>query len=336
MKAIDRTLYLGYYFKKMNWGLLNKFLTHTSKLTGRGKMSLWMDAINCVYKYNISLLEYFQFRFFEKSAQERAEWAGSGFMYEYQLKMNPRSKRDVLEDKVHFFKFYGDLTGRAFATLEELKNKQKSIEVFKNKAHKVVIKEIAGGCGKGLEILDLNKISNQDLINRMESTGNHLAEDFVDQHDSLNKLSSSALNTIRVITQIDENGNAYIVDSRLRVSVNSIVDNLAAGNIVVGIDLDSGKVNTDGVYSDITKKPVSHHPVSGIKFIGYELPHWQEVIDLTTKAAEMMSEYNKSVGWDIGITNEKPVLIEGNHDWCKLVWQLPIEKGLKSKLEKYY
>jgi len=25
--------------------------------------------------------------------------------------------------------------------------------------------------------------------------------------------------------------------------------------------------------------------------------------------------------------------IEGNHDWCKLVWQLPVNKGLKSMLE---
>lgn len=335
MKAIDRTLYLGYYFKQMNWPLFNKFLHHTSKISGRGKASLWKDAVFSVYKYNISLLEYFQFRFYEKNEQEREDWAGSGFMYEYQLKMNPKRKRDVLEDKVRFFEFYGDLTGRAYATLEQLKNNKKSINDFQNRAKKVVIKEIAGGCGKGLEILDLNELTNIELINRMEETRNHLAEDFVVQHDSLNQLSPSALNTIRVITQIDENGKAYIVDSRLRVSVNSIVDNLAAGNIVVGIDTPSGKVITDGVYSDITKNPISVHPVSQIKFKGYEVPHWQKVVALTTKAAEMMADYNKSVGWDIGITNEKPVLIEGNHDWCKLVWQLPVEKGLKSKLEKF-
>lgn len=30
-----------------------------------------------------------------------------------------------------------------------------------------------------------------------------------------------------------------------------------------------------------------------------------------------------------------PDLIEGNHDWCKLVWQLPVHKGLKPILEKH-
>ena len=33
--------------------------------------------------------------------------------------------------------------------------------------------------------------------------------------------------------------------------------------------------------------------------------------------------------------NEGPELIEGNHDWCKLLWQLPVNKGLKHVLEKY-
>lgn len=333
MRAIDRTLYLGYYVKKMNWELLNKFLTHTSKITGRSKLNLWADAIKSVYTYNISILEYFQFRFFEKNSEERSEWAGSGFMYEFQQKMNPIAKRNILEDKVRFFEFYQEQTGRSFATLEELKTNKKNIDGFKNKAKKVVIKEVSGGCGRGLEILDLSHLSQQQLIKRMEETGNFLAEDFVEQHASLNQLSASGLNTIRVITQIDQNGEALIIDSRLRISVNSIVDNLAAGNIVVGIDSISGKVNTKGVYSDMTKEPVLDHPHSGINLIGFQVPYWKEVLDLTKKAAESMAQYNKSVGWDIGITNEAPVLIEGNHDWCKLVWQLPIQKGLKSKLE---
>lgn len=334
MKLINRTLYLGYYFKQMNWELLNKFLNYTSKKTGRSKSSIWSDAIQAVYKYNISILEYFQFKFFEKDDKERSEWAGSGFMYEFQLKMNPKANRRVLEDKVKFFEHFNTSTGREYATLEQLKSGDKKMDIF-NSSKKVVIKETDGGCGKGLEILDLNNLSSEDLIRRMEETGNFLAEGFVVQHDHLNKLSPTGLNTIRIITQIDSGGKAVVIDARLRISVNSIVDNLAAGNIVAGIDVNSGVVFTNGVYSDITKEPVSKHPVSGVTLIGYQVPFWQEAIDLTKKAAEDIGESNKSVGWDIGITNEKPILIEGNHDWCKLVWQLPVQKGLKSTLEKY-
>ena len=52
------------------------------------------------------------------------------------------------------------------------------------------------------------------------------------------------------------------------------------------------------------------------------------------KAASEMPE-NSSVGWDIAITENGPELIEGNHNWCKLLWQLPVKKGLKHVLDKY-
>jgi hypothetical protein len=35
------------------------------------------------------------------------------------------------------------------------------------------------------------------------------------------------------------------------------------------------------------------------------------------------------------VTEQGPGLIEGNHDWCKLVWQLPVNKGLKPILENH-
>ena len=43
----------------------------------------------------------------------------------------------------------------------------------------------------------------------------------------------------------------------------------------------------------------------------------------------------RSIGWDIVITENGPGFIEGNHDWCKLLWQLPVNTGMKSVLESY-
>ena len=55
----------------MDWKKFKLFLTHASKLTKRSKISLVFDAISCVFKYNISLLEYFQFRFFELNEEQQ-------------------------------------------------------------------------------------------------------------------------------------------------------------------------------------------------------------------------------------------------------------------------
>ena len=54
-------------------------------------------------------------------------------------------------------------------------------------------------------------------------------------------------------------------------------------------------------------------------------------IDLALTAARHQPQ-NRSIGWDIAVTPHGPGLIEGNHDWCKLVWQLPVGRGLKEKI----
>ena len=48
----------------------------------------------------ISILEYFQFRFYEISSEEKRKWAGTGYMYEYQLLMNPKESRNLLSISV--------------------------------------------------------------------------------------------------------------------------------------------------------------------------------------------------------------------------------------------
>ena len=158
-------------------------------------------------------------------------------------------------------------------------------------------------------------------------------EEFICQHDDLNKLSPSALNTVRIFTQI-VNGNVVILSTRLRISVNSNVDNLAAGNMAAAVDEKTGVIIRPAIYSDITKKTESVHPITGVNIVGFQIPHWDMVIEKVKKIA-LHNKENRSVGWDIAVTNEGVDFIEGNHDWCKLVCQLPVGMGLKNELKKY-
>lgn len=86
---IKRLLYLGYYLKKLNRGLYVKFLKYAAQFSKKSKILLSLESLYCVFKYNISLLEYFQFGFYLKTHEEKIKWAGTGYMYEYQLLMNP-------------------------------------------------------------------------------------------------------------------------------------------------------------------------------------------------------------------------------------------------------
>ncbi len=335
MNLIKRIIYLGYYLKTQDWHQFRRFFNHVKVNYNISKFSLWKDIISNSLKHNISLLEYFQFRFFEKDNHEKKTFAGTGFMYEYQLKMNPKDSRKILSDKLKFLPAYKDFVQHKYISLQDLKqNPDSGQSLLSNKSGKVVLKHSTGQCGRGIEVKNATDFNPTSLIQRLEETENDFVEEFVEQHDQLMRMSPSGLNTIRVITQINEKGVVDILGARLRITVNSAVDNLAAGNIAAPINVDTGIIEGPAVYSDITKKDVYKHPFTGVEIIGFAIPFWKETIELTKNAA-LVNPDNRSIGWDVAITNQGPELIEGNHDWCKLLWQLPIKKGLKPTLQKY-
>ena len=76
--------------------------------------------IFCSFKYNISFVEYFLFRFYNKSII-RSDFAGTGFMYEYHLKMNSRKNRVILDNKNIFSKVYSNFFIHDSFSLSEIK-----------------------------------------------------------------------------------------------------------------------------------------------------------------------------------------------------------------------
>lgn len=289
--------------------------------------------IRSIFRYNISILEYFQFEFYGKSENEKRQWAGTGFMYEYQKLMNPISQRRILDDKTLFHRVYHNYFRHQVFDLSEMKdNLNKTKKLFIE--NKIVLKESKGKCGLGTFFVNSSDFNPSSLIAYMEKEGFDLAETFIQQHPDLMRLSPSGVNTVRIFTQLNKSGDVEIIGCRQRISVNSNVDNLAAGNIAAPIDEKTGIISGPGVYSDFTKSPVNIHPVTKTSIIGFQIPYWEDCLQLVKKAAIEHPE-NRSIGWDVIVTSKGVGLLEGNHDWCKLVWQLPVKKGLKPILDKH-
>lgn len=332
---IKRFAYFFYYLKELDKRRFSKFLNYVSSSTGRSKFSIIKDVFLSSIRYNISILEYFNFHFYNISEKEKQTFAGTGYMYEYQLKMNPPAQRNVLEDKITFLNEYREFVNHSFVSINDIHNQQGQVEeVLKNISGKIVLKDSKGQCGNGVKVIDASGQNAGSLENALKETGNDYAEEFVSQHKDLMALSPSGLNTIRIITQLNKNNGVDLLGCRLRITVNSSVDNLAAGNIAAPVDEKTGIVTSAGIYSDITKEDEINHPVTGVAIKGFQVPWWNETVAIVKKAA-LANIGNRSIGWDVAITDAGPELIEGNHDWCKLLWQLPVKKGLKQELEKY-
>lgn len=331
---MKKLLYLAYHLKNLDWKTLHKFSQKAALDSGKGRWFLVLQSIAASYSYLMTPLEFFQFHLYSAPKSEWNQWAGTSYMYEYQREMNPLSGRSVLSDKRIFLKEYASFVRHLFVGRGELEQDPQRALALIQASNKLVFKASDGQCGRGIEILDSAGMTPEQVMTTLDQGGNDMVEQFVEQHPDLQRLSPSGLNTLRIVTQVLEDGSAEILAARLRITINSSVDNMAAGNAAAEVNLETGKVVRAAVFSDITKEPIEVHPVTGTPIVGFEVPFFKESAAMALAAALHRPE-NRSVGWDIAITAAGPELIEGNHDWCKLLWQLPVNTGLKPQLDKF-
>lgn len=326
-----RILYLGHYIRKMDWKMLSRFMRHARASHKHSYLKQALMMIRASLRYNISPLEFYQFGFLVQGEAERDEWAGTGTMYEFQLQANPIEHRKILNDKRIFYKAYQPFFRHEVHSLDELLSDPALLDRLISENERLVFKDATGQCGSGIVIRKCADIDRNFTIYWMRKQGLDLVETYVEQHPDLNALSPSAVNTVRIFTLITREGHYRNLGCRLRISVDSAVDNLAAGNLAAPVDEESGRVSGPGVYSDITRPAEKVHPVTGTKIVGFQIPFWKETLDLVHRAS-LVQPQNRSIGWDVVVTPRGPGLIEGNHDWCKLVWQLPVRQGLKQRI----
>lgn len=324
--------YFFYYLKITNWVRLKSHLQFVCKLNNISKMRVLKDMIYCTLKYGTAFHEYFYYGFWQKTPQQRSEYASMGFMYEYQKKMNPPSKREVLADKNKFDVAYQEFVGRGLLNPETASIAD--IEKFIEGKQKIVLKRSTGGGGKNVKILTGTKINAKNIQLQAIAERFDILEEFVIQHEDLQNLSPNSLNTVRFITQLKMDGSVDIIGASLRMGIYKNTDNLSSGGITCKVNVEKGVIESKGYSFDITQPLCDVHPVSGIKLIGFPIPYWKEVKEMCKRAAAKYPD-NRCIGWDVAIKQDGPLLIEGNHDWGARVWQMPAGKGMKTLLEKY-
>jgi len=74
-------------------------------------------------------------------------------------------------------------------------------------------------------------------------------------------------------------------------------------------------------------KPQSRHPETKVQISGIKLPHWQDSLKLSINAHKALQGY-VLIGWDIVITNNGSMLLEGNAGWDVNIVQKPQDHPL--------
>jgi hypothetical protein len=167
----------------------------------------------------------------------------------------------------------------------------------------------------------LNEISSDsfvlaDLYTKVIKHG-YLFQETIHQHPVMNLLNPYCVNSIRMATFMDKNGEVEVINAYIRTSFqNHYVDNIGSGGCRIGIDLHNGKLEDFGYMSlkyGGMKLP-SEHPLTHTKFHFIEIPYFKEALQLVTMAAKYIPSI-RLVGWDVAISENGPILIEGNSDY---------------------
>jgi hypothetical protein len=146
-------------------------------------------------------------------------------------------------------------------------------------------------------------------------------------HPALSALSqSSNLQTLRITTFIDRAMNCHLLFSHLKLMtrVDVFVDNIGdglTGGLLNVVCLETGTITKSLLKTrDGTgDRRISHHPVTQRKLAGFAIPCWAEACELVRRAAYAFLPV-RSVGWDVGITEEGVKLVEGNIWWDRRLY----------------
>lgn len=162
--------------------------------------------------------------------------------------------------------------------------------------------------------------------------GTYIVQEKIIQHSFMNQINSNSINTLRIVTY-RVGSSIDILASVLRVGTSKTgsVDNWAVGGLCVPIS--NGKLNEFGFYKIQWAKKVKTHPDTGFIFRDAEIPYFSEAVEMAIRAHKMIDNVS-SIGWDIAITENGPVFIEGNDNWEISLMQSGLNNGLKSKWMK--
>lgn len=187
-------------------------------------------------------------------------------------------------------------------------------------------KEVTGEGGKGAFVLEIENgivriTGNEATLEELkEKFGNStfILQEKITNHRILKEIYPDSLNTLRLHTILNTDGNVEFFSAVQRFGANgSIVDNGCHGGMFVGVN-EYGILKDYGCHEPQMKYEKliirENHPNTGVKFSGMKLPYWDEILE-TAKTFHQFMYGIPSMGWDIAITEDGFCFTEAGDDW---------------------
>jgi len=303
---MEKIKYLFKRILKLDYSNMIKIAKAVSKKTNKNLLFILFDMTKCGLKYQAGYYDYQEFEFYNLNKEQRKTYLTRGKNNEIVKKFNDKSKFYIFDNKEEMYKIYNKFLKRQWMVLNE-NNYNDFLDFFKqNKV--IIVKPIDGEGGKGIEKYEyINDEESKIVYSSLLFKKQLLVEQCIKQHPDMNKLYNKSVNTLRMFT-FYKDGQAYFLQAILKVGNGGVVDNFSSGGMYTYVD-DEGTVYAEAI--DQMDNKYYKHPISNETIVGFKVPMFKEAVGMVKEAAKVVPEMGY-IGWDVAISEDGPVLVEGN------------------------
>ncbi len=329
---------IGYVLKrvgKIDTSRMKETLEYLHKKTGKSRAYLCADITRCALKYNAGYIDYKIAEMYRLNDRQRRTVITRGKSNEIVRRMNDKAYWHFFDDKTQFNTLFAAQVKRGWLKADASLTEEK-LAAFLEGRDQVLFKPLEGSSGQG--IVKFEKKDWQDLpafMKKLSGMGEAVLEELVVQHPVMAGMCPTSVNTIRIATMLGDKKEG-IVYAFLRIGNGKVMDNVDCGGMAARVDLESGKLLT--VAADKAGNVFDRHPMTGTSIIGFTVPYWEEAKKMCLEAMRKVPQM-RFIAWDVAITPDGPVFIEGNsfpsHAIPQFAAHYPDGIGILPEFEKF-
>ena len=322
------------------------------ELPHKSRSRIAMELLGHIMKYGSIERYYFSYGFDVKGLRDRSDYLDdSWFLWKCAMLNTVLTDHDytcILRDKALFATVlteWGFNTPRSIATVKTMEEAECVADQLLHANGAYFCKPLDGQCGGGVIRLvvegDKAVVDEEEkplaevksILMSQFSQRPYVVQTLVVQHPEISRIYDKAVNTLRILTVMDKNtGKPVSVAGEVRFGAHgSVVDNLAAGGVAVGVDLMTGQLSEYGICKKGGAKCTTCHPDTLIPFSEVRLPFIHEAVQQAEALHARLSSI-RLIGWDIAITSDGPIFIEGN-DNPEISGLQTVNGGLKARIK---
>ncbi|MFD5214935.1 sugar-transfer associated ATP-grasp domain-containing protein [Microbacterium sp. NPDC058345] len=262
---------------------------------------LWSAAFK-----NVGFQDYVDYDFAMLTAAERATYMTHPVSNQLSQKYDAEAYRHLFQDKLAFNRTFDAFLRREWMQVED--GNAAELEAFARRHGTLITKTPMGQAGTGVKRYHAADVTDwQGFHRELLQRGELLVEQVIVQHDDLSAVCPGTVNTTRV-TAFFDGERAHVLAVAQKFGRGAVSDQMTYGGFYTMLD-EKGHARSAGY--DSHGHVHQHHPDSGFPIADFQLPMFDELVAFIDQVARVVPQI-QYVGWDIVITPEGPVLVEGN------------------------